>query len=117
MTNQELELKLKELLNIRNYCEYAIAVKQFEKQYKQTDFYKTSKMPLKKALMEMRIHCLFNIDNLLQKTQYFINNLDTEKVQEIISNLGETFAVENAEISQSIELLNEIMNGNNNSNN
>ena len=34
MNNQELELKVKELLNISNFFDMIIAVKEFEKEYK-----------------------------------------------------------------------------------
>lgn len=113
MNNQELELKLKELLNIKNYCEYAAAVKNFIPEYKKSDLYRTTKMPLKKALSEARIHYLLNTDNLIQKTQTFINNLNFDNVQDIISQFADMYAQENRDIAQGVELLNEIMNGNN----
>lgn len=109
MTNQELELKLKELLQIKDYCEYAIAVKQFNKEYKQTSFYKQTKISLKRAIQEARLHYIFNIDNVIDKTQKFINSLNFENVQKIIDQFSEMYASENKDIAESIELLKDLM--------
>ena len=46
MNNQELELKVKELLAIENFFDMIIAVKDFEKEYKNSDFFKSTKMSL-----------------------------------------------------------------------
>lgn len=46
MNNQELELKVKELLAIDNFFDMIIAVKDFEKEYKNSDFFKATKISL-----------------------------------------------------------------------
>ena len=40
MNNQELELKIKEILNNKNFFDMIESVMEFEKEYKGTDFYK-----------------------------------------------------------------------------
>jgi hypothetical protein len=55
MNNQELELKVKELLEIENFFDMIIAVKDFEKDYKGSDFYKTTKMPLMEVIKHSKV--------------------------------------------------------------
>ena len=43
MNNQELELKVKEILSIENFFDMMEAVFAFEKEYKATEFYKKTK--------------------------------------------------------------------------
>ncbi len=116
MDNKELELKLQEILKIEDYCEYAIAIKQFEPQYKKSDFYKLTKISLRKALQEARLHYLFNVKNLIEKVQYFINNLNYDNVQHIIEQASAMFAAENEDIQDTLEVFKDIMNNKNTNN-
>ena len=50
MNNQELELKIKEIINIPNMFDMIIAAQNFEKEYRKSDFYKTTKMPLNEVI-------------------------------------------------------------------
>ena len=44
MNNNELELKIKEILSIENFFDMMEAVFDFEKEYKGSEFYKKTKM-------------------------------------------------------------------------
>ena len=46
MNNQELELKVKEILEIENFFDMIEAAVALKKEYKRTKFYKKTKMPL-----------------------------------------------------------------------
>lgn len=55
MNNQELELKVKEILSIENFFDMMEAVFAFEKEYKATEFYKKTKMSLVEVMKESKI--------------------------------------------------------------
>ena len=46
MNNQELELRVKEILENKNFFDMVEATLAFEKEYKGTEFYKKTKIPL-----------------------------------------------------------------------
>ena len=54
MNNQELELKIKEIIEMPNMFDMIIAAKDIEKDYKTSDFYKATKMSLIEMLGELK---------------------------------------------------------------
>ena len=109
MTNTELELKVKEILqndNMFDLIENAVA---FEKEYKQSDFYRNTKLPLMEAIKYGKVFYSFNIKELVTKLkdyiQSMINDLDFSKVNDLMNQLGNIFADENNEIRSQIEEL------------
>ena len=54
MTNKQLEQKVEKFLEIENYFDFIEAVCGFEKEYKNSDFYKRTKMPLLAVIKEAR---------------------------------------------------------------
>ena len=97
MNNQELELKVKELLEIENFFDMIIAVKDFEKEYKSSDFFKTTKMPLADVIKNAKMWYLTNMSAVGDNLQRVINDLDFNKINELLEQLGSVFAAENSE--------------------
>ena len=85
MNNIELENKIKELLNIENYFDMIVAMKKFEPEYKKSDFFKETKMPLDIAVKQAKIYYAFQLNDIANKIQKFINELDLTKINELIS--------------------------------
>ena len=109
MDNQELELKIKEILAIENFFDMMEALKAFEKEYKGTDFYKLTKMPLYEVIKESRTWYFLQLKDLQSKVQNFIDGLDFSKINTIINRIGETYSVENSDIMSLIKEFGEIV--------
>ena len=110
MNNIELEQKIKELIMIENYFDLIEQVKEFEKEYKNSDFYKNTKMPLDKVIREARIHYALNFVGMSAQLQKVINNLDISHLNELLDQIGETFGQENKEINEQLEVLKDLHN-------
>ena len=65
MDNVELEQKVKEILNITNFFDMLLAAKEFEKDYKASDFYKITKIPLMEVLKEVKSFYTFSVDAIV----------------------------------------------------
>ena len=97
MNNQELELKLKELLAIENFFDMVEEVKLFEKDYRATDFYKKTKMPLMEVIKNGKAWYSLQLNDITNKIQSLINSLDLTKINNILDELGGFYAQENEE--------------------
>lgn len=95
MNNQELELKIKEILSVENYFDMVIELVQFEKEYKASDFFKLTKKSLSDVVKEARFWYIF--DGLEDKIQSLISKLNFDNISEILDQLGDIYAQENAE--------------------
>ena len=109
MTNTELELKVKEILqndNMFDLIENAVA---FEREYKQSDFYRNTKLSFMEVIKYGKVFYSFNIKELVAKAknyiQSMIEDLDFSKVNELINQFGDMFANENSEIRSQLEEL------------
>jgi hypothetical protein len=98
MNNQELETKLRELCSISNFIDMMEQAFAFEKDYKQTDFFKKTKINLFELIKQAKQWYTFDWDALLQRVQEGINKLDMSNISKIIDDFGSLFAQENAEI-------------------
>lgn len=98
MDNTELNNKLKELLTTKNYFDYALSVKDFEKEYKESDFYKKTKKPLKDVLFESRFHYFFMLEGIEKRIQEVIDSLNLEKIESLMNDMSSMFEQENGEI-------------------
>ena len=88
--NEYLNEKMKEiLLNNNNFFDVILKLKEFEKEYKQSDFYKTTKINLIDLVKDARIFYLTNVKTITDKINGIINNLDAEKLAALIENSGE----------------------------
>lgn len=108
MDNIELEQKIKELIMIENYFDLIEKVKEFEKEYKNSDFYRNTKMPLDKVIREARIHYALNFVGVGNQLQKVINNLDISHLNELLDQIGETFGRENQEINEQLEVIKDL---------
>ena len=98
MNNQELELKIKEILKIENFFDMMQAANAFKNEYKLSDFYKATKMSLVDVIKYVKLWNILQFDNITDKIQNIINGLDFTKVSEVIEQLGEVYGQENTEI-------------------
>jgi hypothetical protein len=108
MNNTELELKIKEILSINNFFDMIEATMSFEKEYKQSSFYKQTKMPLMEVIKNSKMWYLVNLDNVVELVQDKINQLDLSNFTEIIDQAGSLFAGENQEILNMIQEVKDI---------
>lgn len=97
MNNQELELKIKEILSIENFFDMMEAVFDFEKEYKGSEFYKKTKMPLIEVVKGNKTWYMLQFKDVGNKIQTFINNLDVSHLSEVIDQFGSVFEQENKE--------------------
>lgn len=100
MTNAELEKRVQEIIEIDNYFDMKLKAKAFEKEYKESDFYKETKMPLNEMLKEARTHYLLKLDSVISTLQKAINELDLTKINDLLDQIGIQFGTENKEIEQ-----------------
>ena len=109
MTNTELELKVKEILQNENMFDLIENAVAFEKEYKQSDFYRNTKLPLMEVIKYGKVFYSVNIKELVTKLkdyiQDMINDLDFSKVNDLMNQFGNIFADENNEIRSQIEEL------------
>ena len=105
MNNIELEQKIKEIIAIENYFDMQVAIKDFDNEYKKSDFYRNTKMPLKEVVREARVHYALQLKDLGNKLQNLIDGLTLEKVNEILDQMGNVFGQENTEIGEMLETI------------
>lgn len=103
MDNIELEQKIKEIIATDNYFDLKIKAKEFEKDYKSTEFYKTTKIPLDQVINEARTHYAYKLEGLGDKIQSIINNLSMDNINDILDKIGQTFGQENQEIGDLLQ--------------
>ena len=109
MNNQELELKIKEILSIENFFDMMEAVFAFEKEYKATEFYKKTKMSLVEVIKESKIWYALQLKDIGNKIQSFINNLDLSNLNNVLEQLGDVYGQENEETLNIIKEFKEIV--------
>ena len=98
MNNQELTTKLQEILSNENYFDMIEAALAFEKEYKQSEFYKKTKMSLMDALKGQKVWQTINMKNMFGKIQEEINKLELSNLMNVITEAGNMFDQQNEEI-------------------
>ena len=109
MNNQELELKVKEILSIENFFDMMEAVFVFEKEYKTTEFYKKTKMSLVEVMKESKMWYALQFKDIGNKIQSLINNLDLSNLNNVLEQLGDVYGQENEETLNIIKEFKEIV--------
>lgn len=109
MNNQELELKVKEILSIENFFDMMEAVFAFEKEYKTTEFYKKTKMSLIEVIKESKIWYALQFKDIESKIQSLINDLDLSNLNNVLEELGDVYGQENEETLNIIKEFKEIV--------
>ena len=108
MTNKQLEQKVEKFLEIENYFDFIEAVCSFEKEYKNSDFYKKTKMPLLVAIKEARWFYGLNINKVFTKIQTLIDKLDLSHLMDLIEKIGTTYTTENEQIMSLMDSMKDI---------
>lgn len=108
MNNQELEHKIKDILSIKNFFDMIESAVAFEKEYKNTDFYKKTKISLFEIIKMSKVWYSFNLKELSTKIQEVIDSLNFDQVQNIIEQFGNTFSAENEEVIDQLNQINEM---------
>lgn len=109
MNNKELQTKIKEILNISNYFEMVLEAKEFEKEYKNSDFFKQTKMPLEKVLKEAKIFYFLQFDDFFDILQVKIDTLDLSRITELLDNMTNIYHEENLKNLEVIENFKDII--------
>lgn len=97
MNNQELEIKVKDILATNNFFDMFEKATVFEKEYKTSDFFKKTKMPLLEVIKCCKGWYLLDAEAITEKIQTTINKLDFTKINEILNQFGDVFEKENEE--------------------
>lgn len=97
MNNQELELKVKEILEIENFFDMIEAAVALKKEYKRTKFYKKTKMPLIEVIKGSKAWYALQLKDIGNKIQGLIDDLDFNKFNELLNQLGDIYSQENEE--------------------
>ena len=103
MNNQELELRIKEILRINNMFDMILAAKAFEPEYKKSEFYKATKMPLTEVIKNSKMWYTINLDDVYYKIQSMIDDLDFSKLTSLLGQLGDVFGQENSDMMEIIK--------------
>ena len=109
MNNSEPESNVKGIIKIENFFDMIEAAQAFEKEYKQSDFYKKTKQPLLPMLKEAAGWYGIAADRIFKEAQKEINKLDISHLNDLLDKIAETFGTENATITEQISQLQDIM--------
>lgn len=109
MNNNELEIKIKEIINTSNYFDMIIKAKEFESEYKRTDFYKDTKKSLSEVIKESKLFYAISFDTIKNGLQNLINNLSYENIINIVNQFGDILTNENEEVSKSMETIKQLL--------
>lgn len=89
MTNQEIIEKINTLMSENeNFCDLLLALKNFNKEYKKSDFYKKTRISLNRLVRQYRAYSFTNLDEIFDRVQEKINNLYLSNIQNIVDTLG-----------------------------
>lgn len=105
MNNQELEQKIQKIIAQENYFDIIESAKQFESEYRTSDFYKHTKIALKDLLMPAYKFYNCRWDSIKNRLQKVIDGLSIDKFYDLTEQLSDTFTKENQEIAKQYEQL------------
>lgn len=88
MTNQEIQNKIEELINMDNICDFILEAQKFEKDYKQSEFYKQTKMKFTDLITTYKTIHIINYQEMYNKVQSMINNFDLEQLETVLDNFN-----------------------------
>lgn len=110
MNNTELEQQILEIINKDNFFDMVLAAKDFEPEYKKSDFFKETKMPLNEVIKNTRLHYALQLRDLSKAIQRIINNLDLSSFDALLNQIETMFTHENEEIQESLEVFKDLKN-------
>lgn len=89
LTNEYLNTRLHEILTQNsNFFDVVLQLKEFEKEYKQSDFFKQTKISLFDLVNEAKIFYLTNTSILIDKLNKIIEGLDVDKLLAVLQEGG-----------------------------
>lgn len=95
-TNEYLNKRLFEILDgSDNFFDVLLELKEFEKEYKQSTFYKTTKINLMDLIKDARVFYLTSTKIISNKINNIINSLDGEKIAAILDQGGSILQANN----------------------
>ena len=109
MNNQELELRVKEILDIENFFDMMESVVGFEKEYKNTSFYKKTKMSLFDVIKLSKAWYSLTLKNFGKTIQDIIDGLSLENISTILAQLGNVYEKENEDVFNIIKEFKELV--------
>lgn len=93
MTNQEIIIYIDNLLKKNlNYCDLIIELKKFNKEYKKTNFYKSTHLSLFKLIKDYQANQLYNLDNIFAQIQTKIDSLNLDNIINLLNQLQSSLA-------------------------
>lgn len=104
LTNIDISNKIRAIRELQDPCDRAVALTDFEPEYKQTNFYKKTKRPLQTLYYEIAIEDLLSLRSILQNVQTFLNELDADK---LVAMFDEVNAESLKTMKTSLDTLNE----------
>ena len=109
MNNHELYLKFIEIASHNPFDAYC-KLKELKKEYKKSDFYKTTHMPLYKAYeyankhffiqVYFKIQEVMDINSWSSKINSFLDDLDENAMQGLIEKISKTFNLDNLDFEK-----------------
>lgn len=88
-TNEYLNQKLFAILDGgTNFFDVVLQLKEFEKEYKQSDFYKRTKLDLMDLIENAKVFYLTNTKILTDKINNIINGITVDKILEVLEQGG-----------------------------
>ncbi len=93
--NEYLNNRLAEIVNQDNFFDVILQLKEFEKEYKTSDFYKTTKLNLMDLIKDARIFYLTNVQYIVKKINEVFENVNSEKLLEILDETGNILEANN----------------------
>ncbi len=88
-TNEYLNQKLFAILDGgTNFFDVVLQLKEFEKEYKQSDFYKKTKLDLMDLIENAKMFYLTNTKILTDKINNIINGITVDKILEVLEQGG-----------------------------
>lgn len=108
MNNVELEKRIKDIFKKENFFDVVMELKSFEKEYKDSDFYKATKMPLLEMAKLSKGYYATQLEDIGAKIQKIINNLNFDNLSKILDQADQVFQNENQEIEGMLDKAKEI---------
>lgn len=93
--NEYLNNRMAEIVSQNNFFDVILQLKEFEKEYKTSDFYKTTKINLMDLIKDARLFYLTNVQYLVQKINEVFENINSEKLLQILDETGDILEANN----------------------
>jgi len=104
MNNTELEQKVLEIIGKDNFFDMIMAARDFEPEYKKSDFYKITKMSLSDVIKQSKIFYALQLKDFAKYIQNTLDTINLDNVNDILDKMGVLFSQENKEIQEDLEV-------------